>query len=457
MEPSDRRPPVSIRRRLLAALLALLALAGGLAAALGYLATRAEIDALLDEELRQVALSVRELARLDTERIERSAQRPAQRLQVQIDDARSGRQYRSRDVAALPPAAAEGFRELAHAGETWRVYALRHDVQTVQVAQPLSLRRERALQATLRIVAPLMLLVPLTALLLWWIVGRALAPLAALGAQLQARRPEALTSSPLASSPLARLPLTPLPLAGVPAEARALVAALNELLQRLEAAFEQQRRLTADAAHALRTPLTAVALQAQLAQRAADEGQRAAALERLLAGVRRASHLTAQLLALARLAPEAAQAPGEPLDLAALAAEVLEEVRPIAADRAIALEAELPPAAPYRGRSEALRLALTNALDNALRYTPSGGRVRLRLAPAEGGWCLEVSDNGPGLAADERERAFGRFYRSPQASAPGSGLGLAIVREVAQLHGGSASLHDGLDGRGLALRWLLRS
>ena len=446
MDPSGQRPPLrpplSIRRRLLAALLALLALAGGLAAALGYLAARAEIDALLDEELRQVALSVRELARLDTERIERSAQRPEQRLQVQIDDARSGRQYRSRDLAALPPAAAEGFRDLVLAGATWRVYALRHDVQTVQVAQPLALRRERALQATLRIVAPLALLVPVTALLLWWIVGRALAPLASLGAQLQARRPDAIA---------------PLPLAGVPAEARALVEALNDLLQRLAAAFEQQRRLTADAAHALRTPLTAVTLQAQLAQRAADAEQRAAALERLLAGVRRASHLTAQLLALARLAPEAAQETAEPLDLAALAADVLEELRPIATDRGIALEADLPPAAPYVGRGEALRLALTNALDNALRYTPCGGRVRLRLVPVDGGWCLEVGDNGPGLAAAERERAFERFYRSPQASATGSGLGLAIVREVAQLHGGSASLHDGLEGRGLALRWLLRS
>jgi signal transduction histidine kinase len=177
----------------------------------------------------------------------------------------------------------------------------------------------------------------------------------------------------------------------------------------------------------------------------------------LLAGVRRASHLTAQLLALARLAPEAAQAPAEPLDLAALAADVLEELRPIATDRGIALEADLPPAAPYVGRGEALRLALTNALDNALRYTPCGGRVRLHLVPVDGGWCLEVGDNGPGLAAAERERAFERFYRSPQASATGSGLGLAIVREVAQLHGGSASLHDGLEGRGLALRWLLRS
>jgi signal transduction histidine kinase len=421
----------SIRRWLLFALLALLAAVALIGGVLTYASARAEVDKLLDEELRQVALSLRDHARLDTERIERSAQRPEQRLLVQLDDARRAQPYRSRDVAPLPAAQAEGFRSLEHAGEAWRVFALPNDVQTIQVAQPVTQRRSLALQLTLRILAPLIVLIPLAAALLWWIVGRALRPLDALGAQLSQRQPAALT--PLALEPL-------------PVEAQPLVAALNALLARLQAAFEQQRSLAADAAHALRTPLTAVTLQAQLAQRA-NGPERDAALGRLEAGVKRASHVVAQLLALARLDPEAAREPARPLDLAHLVREVADELHPLAERSQLALDVDTPAAAPLAGHEAALHMALTNLVDNALRYTPAGG-VKVALAQQADSWTLRVSDTGPGIPADERERVFDRFYRGRDSTAPGSGLGLAIVREVARLHGGSVHIADGPAGHG---------
>lgn len=430
----------SIRRWLLLALLALLAGVGVLGGALTYGSARAEIDQLLDEELRQVALSLRDHARLDTDRIERSAERPEQRLLVQVDDLRRGQPYRSRDVAPLPAAAGEGFRDLDHAGQAWRVYALPGEAQLIQVAQPTAQRRALALQITLRILAPLLLLMPVAAALLWWIVGRALRPLDSLGAQLERRQPGSLA---------------PLALERLPQEARPLVGALNDLLVRLQAAFEQQRSLTADAAHALRTPLAAVTLQAQLARRAAEGPARDAALERLEAGVKRASHLVAQLLALARLDPDAAREPAVSLDLALLVREVAAELQPLAGGAHLDCEVSAPATAVLQGHEAALRMALTNLLDNAIRYTAAGGRVSVALAEDDAGYRLAVSDTGPGLPADERERVFTRFTRGRDAAAPGSGLGLAIVREVARLHGGRAWIDDGPGGRGLTVSlWL---
>jgi two-component system OmpR family sensor kinase len=430
----------SIRRWLLLALLALLAVVGLLGGALTYGSARAEIDLLLDEEMRQVALSLRDHARLDTDRIARSAERPEQRLLVQVDDPQRRQPYRSRDVAPLPPAAGEGFRELDHAGQAWRVYALPNEAQLIQVAQPTAQRRALALRTTLRILAPLLLLMPLAAALLWWIVGRALRPLDALGAQLAQRQPTSLA---------------PLALDRLPQEARPLVGALNDLLARLQAAFAQQRSLTADAAHALRTPLAAVTLQAQLARRAAEGPARDAALDRLEAGVKRAGHVVAQLLALARLDPDAARDPAASLDLALLAQEAAAEVGPLAERAQLDLEMNLPAAAPLHGHDSALRMAITNLLDNALRYTPAGGRVSVRLVEEAAGYRLAVSDTGPGLPADERERVFDRFYRGRDSAAPGSGLGLAIVREVARLHGGRAWIEDNPGGHGLTvLLWL---
>jgi signal transduction histidine kinase len=449
----------SIRRWLLVALLALLAAVALVGGVLTYASARTQIDLLLDEELRQVALSLRDHARLDIERIERSAQRPEQRLLVQVDDARRPQPYRSRDVVPLPPVQGEGFRSLEHVGQQWRVFALPNEVQTIQVAQPLALRRALALQLTLRILAPLLLLMPLAAAVLWWIVGRALRPLDDLGRQL-ARRQTTTADA-----------LTPLALERLPVEAQPLVAALNDLLARLQDAFEQQRSLAADAAHALRTPLAAVTLQVQLAQRAAG-AERDAALARLEAGVKRASHVVAQLLALARLDPEAARAPARPLDLAQLVREVADELRPLAERAQLQLTTDVPAEAPFEGHDSALHMALTNLVDNALRYT-AAGEVHINLALDEASavagavastvaspvlspgrsWLLRVRDTGAGIALDERERVFDRFYRgrdtaAPADGVPGSGLGLAIVREVARLHGGSVWIEDGPGGRG---------
>jgi two-component system OmpR family sensor kinase len=304
----------------------------------------------------------------------------------------------------------------------------------------MSVRRERAAQLALQTLRPFALLLPVLALLIWLAVGRALEPLQRLTAQVLARRVHSL--EPLSSARL-------------PDEVQPLVAALNELLERLRAALERERAFMADAAHELRTPLTALHLQAGTLARASGEAERTAAMTGLAAGVQRVRHLVEQLLSLARQEPRAESAP-VPVRLDDAAREVVAELVPLADAGGVDLGICAAEPATVTGDADALRTLLRNLVDNAVRYTPAGGRVDVSIeTPAASGSAagarLVVADDGPGIPAAERERVFDRFYRRAGAPAPGSGLGLAIVQAIAVAHGATVSLSDGPGGKGLAV------
>jgi two-component system OmpR family sensor kinase len=271
----------------------------------------------------------------------------------------------------------------------------------------------------------------------WFIVGQGLAPLERMTRALGRRQPGALD---------------PLPARGLPVELQPLAGALNELLARLGQSFDAQRRFAADAAHELRTPLTALTLQIQLAERAAAGPDRERAFARLREGVKRATHLVQQLLLMARLDPEAADKPAVPVDLAAVVTAAVELLRPLAEEKPLRVESRLDPSARVLGNEAALGVLASNLLDNAVRYTPSGGRIEVSVRREGSEAVVEVADDGPGIAPGEHERVFDRFYRAPGTPGSGTGLGLAIVRQAASLHGGSVQLGAGLDGRGLAVQ-----
>jgi two-component system OmpR family sensor kinase len=239
----------------------------------------------------------------------------------------------------------------------------------------------------------------------------------------------------------------------VPEEVKPVVSSLNDLLERLTRALEMQRAFVADAAHALRTPLTALHLQIQLAERAADPNERAAAFDALKQGVERATHVVEQLLTLARHEPEAGGRAVTEVDLGALGAEVVASDAQLAETRGIDLgltQRDIDVA--VTGERDALETLLSNLVDNALRYTPPGGRVDVAVRRSDEGVVLEVTDTGPGIPTEERERVFDRFYRGSATDAPGSGLGLAIVSSIAARHGARVELGDGPEGRGLTVR-----
>jgi len=284
----------------------------------------------------------------------------------------------------------------------------------------------------------LLLVGPLLALLGGWIVARALRPLRRLAAEVRTRDGQSLA---------------PLHDTGLPDEVAPLVSALNGLLVRLGSALDAQRAFVADAAHELRSPLTALKLQLKLLREAADDASRRMAAQQLAQGVERAARLVEQLLALARTEPGAPLAT-EPLDLAEVAREALADLLPLASARGsdLSLQADAP--VPLQGDRAGLTALVRNLADNALRYSPPGARVALRVALDDGVPCLWVDDAGPGIAPEDRDKVFDRFVRRRAHDEAGSGLGLAIVRGVAQRHGATVALGDSpLGGLRVTVHW----
>lgn len=230
-------------------------------------------------------------------------------------------------------------------------------------------------------------------------------------------------------------------------ELASLVNAINSLLARLGESLSAQQRFASDAAHELRTPLTALKLQVQLAQRAKTPEAQDKCFARLNEGINRATRLVQQLLTLARLDPDASKKPMSTIHLDALIASIRDDMAPIAEQKDIIITASASPA-QIDGMEDAIRLMITNLTDNAIRYTPQGGRIELSSSIVNGRSVVRVSDNGPGIAPDERARVFDRFYRALGTKTSGTGLGLAIVKRIVDIHHGTVTIEDGLDGRG---------
>jgi two-component system OmpR family sensor kinase len=300
----------------------------------------------------------------------------------------------------------------------------------------MAVRQRLAAAAALRTLAPFLVLLPALGLLIWFIVGRGLTPLVAVAGAVKARTPAALH---------------PLPERDLPEEIQPLVTALNDLLARLGRTLAAQRNFVADAAHELRTPLTALRLQVQLAERAQEPVERASAFATLRQGLERATHLVEQLLTLARQEPEAADQPFAPVQLGELVHEVVSALEPLAAARSIDLGVTRNEGGTIRGARESLRTLVMNLVDNAIRYTPAGGRVDVASYREGARAVLAVTDTGPGVPPEERERVFDRFYRRVGSETSGSGLGLSIVRNIAQRHGAQVMLDSGPAGRGLSV------
>ncbi len=422
----------SIRRTLLTWLAGGLAIAFVTATVATYLRARDEASALFDLQLSQLAASVTGMP-ITAPSAPRGIE-PDSPLVVQVWNRDGVEVYRSQRGREAPARGRPGFATVATRDGPWRVYSVLAAGELVQVAQPLSVRDELAASLALRTIVPWLVAMPLIAALLWFATARALEPLDRVAAAVSRRTPREL--GPLAT-------------AGWPREVQPLVDALNDLLLRLDAALTAQRTFVADAAHELRTPLTAVDLQAQLAARATDEAERGAALAAMRGGLARATRLVEQLLALAR-ADDAPRAPATAVDLARIARAVVAEQAALAAARDIDLGlVAADRTVSVIGDASALTILLSNLVDNALRYTPSGGAVDVVVETRGEAPVLEVLDNGPGIAPVERAQVFERFARGRDAAAPGSGLGLAIVRRIAERHGASVELADGPANRGL--------
>ena len=426
----------SLRARLLGSLLAAVVLVGVVGGWIVYRNALTEADTFFDYHLRQTALILRDepVEYLLAPRLPSTD--ATYDFVVQVWSLDGIRVYLSRPHAVLPDITTLGFATVTtREGGRWRVFGVQAVTRVIQVAQPMSVREQRAAELALQTLKPFALLLPVLALVIWIAVGHALEPLRRLTAQVKSRRVNALDA---------------LPATQLPDEVQPLVLALNDLLGRLRAALERERAFMADAAHELRTPLTALYLQTGMLARASSEAERAAAMSTLAAGVQRAIRLVEQMLALARQEPRADSQP-VPVRLDELAREIVAELVPLADAGHIDLGVASAQPATVAADPDALRTLLRNLIDNAVRYTPAGGRVDVTVESSTTGARVTVTDDGPGIPAEERARVLDRFYRRAGTTATGSGLGLAIVKTIADAHGATVSLTDGPAGKGLAV------
>lgn len=428
--PSSAGTPMlsSLRARLLVFVLLAILGTAVLQAAIAYRTARAEADELFDYHMEQTALSLRAglPQALVTGVIPVPPQEQGFDFVLRIWTLDGVPVFESAARAELPQRAVLGFDDVSAHGTRYRVYSVQARSVVIQVAQDMAVRQRMAGSLALRTALPILLLAPLLMLLVGWVVGRALAPVARVQQQVAQRQAEDLTA--LSDN-------------GLPDELRPLVHEFNHLLQRVAQAFDAQQRFVADAAHELRSPLAALKLQVLGLQRAPDDAARERALARLGQGIDRATRLIEQLLVLARQQASAASGvPGEPVALSELLRSAVADIAPLAQERHVDIGLTQADAGRVLGHAEALRILVRNLLDNAVKYTPLGGRVDVGLRAGPDTLTLSVEDSGPGVPEGERERVLNRFVRLPDAPASGSGLGLAIVRSVTDVHGATVRL-----------------
>lgn len=329
-----------------------------------------------------------------------------------------------------------GFSDEAINGNDWRIYAdYDHDRNKVVVAELYDIRNQLADDITQNNAYILLVTYPLFGILIWIIVGLALRSITRVSNEISNR---------------ASTYLEPVNSTNIPIEIKPLVDELNQLFIRLKLAFDRNKRFAGDAAHELRTPLAALKTHAQVALKSENEIERRNALSKVIASVDRSTHIVAQLLTLSRLNQEDALNDVKPVELQKLSAEIVAYLVPDALEKNIEIELLSPPANTIvMGNDIALGILIRNIVDNAIRYTPRDGEVKIQIINKENSIIFRVTDSGPGVPVELRERIFERFYRVIGTKAAGSGLGLAIVSQIAELHQAHICLSTPSSGVGL--------
>lgn len=331
--------------------------------------------------------------------------------------------------------APEGFSDFSNGPVALRVLSRWNQERSLRVvvAESVDARLALANAAVWNVIQPILWVIFPLILLLAFVIEWALRPIRQLSGEVGSRSVNDLKSISELS---------------VPSELKPIIVSLNSLFDRLSRSIENERRFTADAAHELRTPLAAIKVQAQVALKETSDIARSKALEAAVAGVDRATHLVEQLLTLARLDPETG-VPTASVPLRAVAAEVLQEVAPLAIAKSLEIELAYGEEVVVAGQRALLGILIRNLLDNSIRYTPPGGRVHVETKLSKDGTFLVVDDTGPGLSEQQLKYLGQRFSRIDRPSGEGSGLGLSIVMKIAAIHRAKINFQNRTSGSGL--------
>ena len=426
---------ISLRRSALIWMTVLLTAVGTVSFAIAYETARREAAGFLDVQLRQIALNA-------GDGLSDAMPVPPQKSHDLEDDviisiwnANGEPVSRAANDSALPRQTRPGFATVQAGGEGWRIYMAKDMRRTVQVAQRTSVRTEMAQTAALQAGLPVLAAIPLAWLVLGALLGKLLGRLSSLATAIAARGAESLD---------------PIPVSGVPLEVLPMVEAMNGLIVRLHKAMDQQKRFVSDAAHELRTPLAALQIQVDnLRTPAAETSPQLAGLG---AAVSRASGLVDQLLRIARLDGQTEQMPPVRVDLCQLLTQCVADFVLIAETKGIDMGIDTCDRAMISGWPGDLKTLFGNLVDNAIRYTPSGGKVDISVRQTGSVVTVEIIDTGCGIPPKDLPRLFDRFFRAAALDTDGSGLGLSIVDAVAKRHGLKVDIANRTDQPGILAR-----
>jgi len=440
----------SIRKRLLFNLLTFFLLSWLIIAGFTYSQAKHEIEELFDAQLAQTAGMIAELAVNKVEKKEINSTALVKAIYGHKYERKVSFQIWKGDQLLLHSQSAPhsklslslGFSDKSINGIAWRVFGMQHSQSNYMIyaGENYGVRNEMIFYVTQSVLLPLLWELPLLAILIWLCIGQGLRSLQRVALEVARKTPQQLM---------------PIESKNVPDEIIPLTTSLNDLLYRLNQAFELEKRFTADASHELRTPLAGIRTQSQVALRSIDPEEQKKALLNIIQGVDRSSHLVDQMLILARLEPESSNKNFATVDMLILSENIISDLFPLAKEKQIELslidQTTTTAQHSVKGYEPGLAILLRNLIDNAIRYTPSNGHVELAIFTKNSNCCLTISDSGPGIPEDKRERIFDRFYRQDNHDGYGCGLGLSITQRIADIHHAKISLAAGLDGKGLCV------
>ena len=436
----------SIRKRLLITVLFIVGVFGVLVEATMFFAIKDEVDEMFDSQLAQAAAMVAEISltplhKYDGEPLELSravfGHKYERKISFQIW--RDGRLLaRSQSAPAWRMSPGLGYSAATVNGHHWHLFGLQEGDYVIYAGEDYEIREELVANVLIGSLVLLLMALPIIAAIIWFGISRGLAPLTRLAREVRRRNPTQLQ------------PIQP---EGAPLEVAPLVTSLNALLARLEDALDRERRFTADASHEMRTPLAGIKTQAQVALRARGGRELEQALHGIVHGVDRVSHLMEQMLILARLEPDQRGGVQE-LDLEQVVEKEAADLGKLAQEKDIELQyrrTEGRDSWTLEGYKAGISVLVRNLVDNAIRYTPEGGKVIISLEDAGDAIILQVTDNGVGVPKDERARIFDRFHRQLGQESDGCGLGLSIVKRIVELHQAEIAMEDSPLGKGLSV------
>lgn len=445
----------SIRVFLIGALLSSITLVIFFASLRGYQSSMSELQQLFDDLLQQ---QVELLARhavlnesVSTDSRMADVQQPAGRdlalgtsgrsmLLYQVWRAEGDSVMHSANAPAEPLLAfSEGYHGVNYMGYRWRALVTR-DADSglwLMIADRDDLRYRIADRVVISVLTPIVIGLPLLGLVIWWIVSFGLQPISRLALEVGSKQASDLTDIGLEK---------------VPRELGQLATSINELLRRLEASFQREKRFAADAAHELRTPIAAI--RVHLHNLAMEQAAPNDTVARLEEGIDRLSHLVEQTLVLNRLAPDQYMAKFTRVELQQIARRVIAGVYADVEAKQQGIELESEPC-EIHGDAFGIEMLILNLVNNAIKYTPVKGQILVRVYRQGDRAIVQVVDSGPGIPVEERQRVFERFYRvggdRHDSGVTGCGLGLSIVQRIVALHGAELELGEGMHAQGLRI------